>query len=333
MPESNAILISIFHLQQQMYSDVTSVIDMLVLEGKYFQVNDNSLRSHLIIIDVDGESGKEKLQQSMSGQVKLLLSSKPVSGKNIISVQKPVNVNNLKSVLTKLYSMMQMHLVNSNKLENNSSEEFSIKETLFFTLLKAKNNKGYLQISYDRLKVFIDGDSQSVKTDNSLEEVRKLVSIPFTNLKIDKIGGSVFQAQTQNLNVITLHNILWSAAIFCSNGHLLPGHDENKAVKLRAWPSFTRNDFNPEHLKIAALLAQRAISLKELSKQTKISYSEIVNFYNAAFSVDLIDLNISDLNYEKHVVQPKQNAIKSTLLNKIAARLGFSQRINGTYNG
>lgn len=334
MTENNAILISILNLSHSILRDVSDAINMLGRDGEHFQINNNFTKSHLVVIDVDDETGKEKFQQTLSGQVKLLISTNLISGRNIVSIKKPVDSEVLKSILSKLYGMMSNHLNKQATASNPDKTECSlITDTLFYSLFEAKKNKCYLHVYNKNIELFVDGNNQSVKYKGSIDNVRKIVQLPFNELAVNKIDNSTFQKLSNDLNVVTLHNILWSSAIYNSNGRLLPAHDEHKAVKLRAWPSFTRNDFKPEHLKIAAILAQKTISLTELAKQSDISYFDIVNFYNAAFAVDLFDQNVTNPEYEKNVSQPKINSVKSSLLNKIATRLGFNYRISGSCNG
>ena len=104
---------------------------------------------------------------------------------------------------------------------------------------------------------------------------------------------------------------------------MLPGHNANDPVRLKAWPNFTRNDFKPAYLKLAAVLAQRPVALSDLEKLTQVPYEDIVNFYNAAFSVDLIEKDISPTQV---ATQAKPVSVeKKSLFGKIADRLGFGQ--------
>lgn len=342
MSSNSSILISAHSLSEQLKTELTSAVNLLLLDGKLFQFNDiQNKNSHLLVIDVDNEEGRQLLNNSLAGQVKILVSSTAQSGKNVVGLKKPVDIESFKNILSKLFETMHAQLAKMNAAKNekiistpaNSSQTNSIIESVFYNLFLAKNNKQILHIASNELEVYIDGNNQSLKTGGSLDDIRKLILVPFNEITIKKISDNEFQDKTKQLQIVTLHNILWTAAITCSNGQLLPGHDDQTAVKLRAWPSFTRNDFKPEHLKLAAVLAQRPISLIELSKQTNINHAEIVNFYNAAFSVDLIDKNAPDKNDNVQPIKQNVNQKKNNLLNKIASRLGFGQRVNGTYNG
>lgn len=349
MTANNSILVSPCNLSEQFNSELLATLSMLSEEGLLFKVKSaNDKNAHLLVIDVDTESGRQQLSESMPGQVKLLISSTLESGKNVVGLIKPVNKDKLKNVLSKLFKTMQIQLSikseeknlkntadNLNKSDNNIDKEanHNITETVFYDFLMAKKNKTTFHITSNETEIFVDGENQSLKTLGTIDDVRRLISLPYNQLNVKTIDSGQFLDKTQNLQVITLHNVLWTAAIICSNGLLLPGHDENQAVKLRAWPSFTRNDFKAEHLKLAALLAQRPISLSELSKQTDITYIEIVNFYNAAVAVDLIDKNPQEYKQPVKKAVTNTNQKKSNLFNKIAARLGLSQHLNGTYSG
>ena len=335
MSTNNAILISPCSLSEQLQTELNTALKLLLSDGHLFQIKEpNNRNAHLLVIDVDNEDGRKLFHESHGGQVKLLISSTTESGKNVVGLQKPVDIEKLKNVLSKLFEKMQAQLakLNTSKtIEKDAAD--SIVDTLFHEVLMAKNNKQTLHISSGEFEVFVDGKNQSLKTQGTLDDIRQFIALPYRQIATNKIDENEFQSKTQQLQVITLHNVLWTAAITCSNGRLLPGHDETQAVKLRAWPSFTRNDFKPEHLKLAALLAQRPISLSTLREKTDIPYPEIVNFYNAAFAVDLIDKTVEQQKETTQSIHSNIDKKKSNLFNKIASRLGFGQRISGSYNG
>lgn len=333
MTKKNSILVVSCHLYDQVKSDITDALDSLLSQGCCFKISENPRIAHLLVIDVDADAGRKQLETSLPGQVKLLLSSNKESGKNIVCIQKPVNIQTTTKVLNKLFTMMYAQMVKVDTIDNNEKKTVtSITDSIFYSLLQAKKNRQLLHITSCAAEIFIDGINQTIKIDGTLEDLRKLLNAPFSELVIKDIH-EVLPEKSNSLQVIALHSALWTAAIICSRGILLPELNIHEPVQLRAWPGFTRNDFKPEHLKLAAILAQRPISLADLEQQTKIPYEDIVNFFNAVYAVDLLEQNMMQKDVHSQSLQTKKTVIKSTLLNKIAARLGLNQRSYGTYHG
>lgn len=328
MHVENAIFISAPDLDGQDQVVVKTAIKLLSHDGKSFElIDDNINNAHLLVIDADTDSGKRNLKQSRPGQVKLLLSSRPKSGKNIIAMQKPLEITLLKEILGKLFAKMQTQLSSKPKTAHttntpNKAGTPLLTDSLFHILLSTKENKEVIRVSSpNSAEIYVDGLNRSLATASDMNGIRSLIKTPYKQLNIKKLESSDFAVHSNQLNISSLYNTLWIAAIECSRGQILPGHSLEEPVRLRAWPNFTRNDFKPSHLKLAALLAQRATALSQLATQTNIAHREIIDFYNAAYAVDLVERNVTQTSAQ--VAQKKVSNSHRSLFSKIATRLGF----------
>ena len=311
-----------------------TAVKLLTHDGKVFKIiSENNSQAHLLVINVDKESGKNILENSREGQVKLLLSNQTQTGKNVISLKIPIEITTLKEILGKLFDKMQKQLSSARaqlprKGGITSNTNQILTNTLFHLLLSVKENKEYVFVKTEGYpEILVDSKNKSIYTTATDDELTHIVKVPLNEFNIDKLKSSDINVEDRNRKIISLHDILWMSAISCSHGQLLVGHDIDQKVRLKAWPNFTRNEFRPSHLKLAAILAKRAVALSELETLTKVPYNEIVDFYNAAYSVDLIDKDISKTKNEipERELSPK----KKGLLSKIANRLGFgSQNLN-----
>jgi len=325
MQSENPIFVSFCGVSTEDEFLLITVIKLLAHEGKIFKVIDNHSQSHLLVIDFDAESGKRDFKRSRDGQVKLLIGDRKYSGKNLISVIKPFEITSLKEIFANLHEKMFMQLELARKksprvggLSRNSTHVLT--DTVFHLLLSTKENKDHVCIGSEGYPdILVDGENKSITTTASTQDLDHIIRKPLFEHNVRKLKGT--NLSNKEGKISPLYNVLWMSALSCSHGQLLPGHKSSEPVKLKAWPNFTRNGFKPEYFKLAAILAQRPVALSDLENLTQVPYAEIVNFYNAAYSVDLIEKNFD--NMDAKVTERKVSAKKKSLLGKIADRLGF----------
>lgn len=331
MQSHHQILVSSHGLAADEKVALITVIKLLTRDGKVFKlVSDNVTQAHLLVLNIDSESGRDCFKSSRDGQVKLLITNRTQTGKNIIPVKKPVEISALKDVLGKLFEKMQKQLEltmgnipRTGGVTNDATHNLT--NTLFHLLLKTKENSEHVSIrSVDYPEVVVDGENKSVSTTASDEQLSHIINTSLTDISVSQPAKAANKKENNAAKIFSLDDILWMAAIHCSKGQLLPGHKTNELVRLKAWPNFTRNDFRPSHLKLAAVLAKSPVALDKLEQLTEVPQAEIIDFYNAAYAVDLIDKNIANTQ----TASPKRNITreKKGLLSKIASRLGFGQQ-------
>lgn len=323
MTPTTSLVISSHGLLDDEQEALGKALENLGTAGLHYQLHSGNVqKAHLVVLNDETDSGKSALLRARAGQVKLVFSSTPRSGKNMILVRRPVNITLLQNILSRVFGKMQDQLIQN--IEPQSSEPASQNETLFTTLIYAKEKQKLLCLTLpDLTKLYVNGQSKTFMADDDINHLKKFAPIPLSEIKLSNIDEEHFSAETRKKPISALHRLLWTAGIYGSEGKLLAGHTMDRPVKLRAWPNFTRNDFLPQHLKMAAIIARRPTSLEQLVKQTGIAQSDIINFYNAAYAVDLIE--ISDSSEVEDKIPAIQNSgmaqTRQGILSKLASRL------------
>ncbi len=330
MGTQTALLISPHGLNTDEQDALTQVLEKLAMDGMQFQLQpDNVQQAHLVILDDETETGKNALLRARTGQVKLVFSSRNRSGKNLISIQKPINLTSLKELLIRIFQKMYSQLA----LQPGATVLTQVNDfgpqgilqpdsNLFVVLLDAKEHQQYLRIEAPGFpEIYVNGNSKSFATRTDQNDIKKILSVPFEQLAITPINEQDFNQNTNDMLIAALYRLLWVSGIYGSNGQLIAGHDTSRPVKLRAWPNFTRNDFLPQHLRLAAILARYPTTIDELVETTGINQAEIVNFYNAAYAVDLIEFAENTAAQIKAPPPPSLNDKCRSILSKLAARL------------
>lgn len=306
---------------------VMTATKLLSLDRIHFQIYTGQLtKAHILIVDDENSEGKQALKQSRPGQIKFIITHSPRMAMNTIGLQRPLELGNLKKLLTNIYSKLQVQLQQKQHTQPAAKQHHEVQvlsDSLFKLLLESKEKKHILRIACnDMPDFFIDGRNHCLATKANEAEIDRFIDLPLDALSILHMNPETFSVHSNNLSIQSLHNLLWLAGIKCSDGKLLSGHRLDKPIQLRAWPNFTRNSFIAEHLKLAAVLAKQAMNLVQLSEITRIPITDVINFYNAAYAVDLI---VYKDNADRTPVVSRQNVTaKQGLLSKIAKRLNLN---------
>lgn len=298
-----------------------------LLEKMSVQVNllaQGDTSGNVLVVDVDNESGKQFYQQFHPSRAHtlLLLSSDALNDNRHLILRKPMRVQTLKDVL------YDIHLESAPKKKAEPTvkpdsyaptKNFDPQSVLFFLLLKAMEEKQVLQIfCHPYSPLFVHAEQSIVATSSSREVLRKITH-SLTDIKSTKLSAADFEILAKGQLIMPLKNLLWSAALYGSQGQLMPTHSPDVPVRLKAWPNLSRLDFDPEHMKLASLMAAQAMSLKQLAERTKLPWATVVGFYNAVTIMGLVLINPNKSNIQ-HSTTPAEPE-KMGLFSKIAQRL------------
>ncbi len=289
-------------------------------------IEGHSTNGELVVVDYDTETGQSQLSAIRGSQVKIIITAgKPVQGKNTVTLHKPVRVTTLSDILVQICRQIYEHISKHPQSTNSATAPSTNQNqnTAFHHFLKAKQEKSTLKVTCPNCPdVYINGTDKTIFIKGAHESLETYYLPDNTCITSEPITPEVLLASVQGLTPHALDAELWQAGIECSNGQLLPEQQTNIPVKLKAWPNFSRQGFKPEFFKIAAYMAKQAISIDELSKVTQIPLNIIIDFYNAAFAVDLIEKPSG--NQAQGTQQRSMSNSRKTLLAKLANRLRFA---------
>jgi hypothetical protein len=283
------------------------------------QLIQHGVSGNVVVIDIDNPVGKTFYDQYHASRAHklILLTEHNFHDTRHLVLCKPMRVQTVKDVLHDLYTDMLPRKKNTlTSLSDTSSENFKPLELLFFILLKAFETKETVQIfCHPYSPLFVQTEKNMVAV-SSRETLRKIIHST-TPIKSTKIASSDFEILARGQMIVPFKNVLWSAALYGSQGHLIPTHSPDIPVRLKAWPNLSRLDFESEHMKLASLMAGQPVTIRELVARTKLPWSTVVGFYNAVTIMNLVLINPNSA--PKHVVQAEPE--KMGLFSKIARRL------------
>lgn len=318
------VSISHVELSNTDHSVLKVVIGLLAKNGIKADVLDKSdMAGNVTIVDIDTPAGKAFYEKfTARNHSLLLLTSETVNDHRHMILKKPVRVQTLRDVLTDICIDVGSTPTSPSKNKEKNTATATIKinfqETLFFTLLKAKQDKQVMQIfcpPYSPL--FVNPAKGIIATSASRNILRKITRNQTGPVKGTKISDADFEILSKGQLIIPLENILWSAALYGSQDQLIEGHSADMLVQMKAWPNFSRLEFEPEHMKMATFMTSAPLTLKQLAEKSKVSWEKVVGFYNATAATGLIIANPTNL--------PKATttkiAAKAGLFSKIAQRL------------
>ncbi len=318
VPHGHTLYLAVAGLSDQDRLALTTAIKLLAHDGKPFELLEaQPRRAHLLVLDADHREGREALAAARPGQVKLLLAAEARIGRNLIAVRKPVDIGRFRDLLGRLYEKMAAQLSHRDAPARPAT---ATPVDVFRTLLDARNQRRRLVLEVAGTgSAWIDGEAGSVTSTLDTAALHRLLTRPAGAFTVREPAPGE-QAPAGDIQVTSLSTLLWDAALACSGGRLLPGHDTETPVRLKAWPNFTRHAFHPDHLKLAAALARAPHTLAGLAAVTGVPLATAIDFHNAAFAVGLLERAGDDT---PAVPPPAPPSPRRGLLARIARRLSL----------
>ena len=340
-------VVGLSSIEAAVFAAVSRILCLQDIQIKVAEKPDNACQ--LIIIHTDSERGNavfERLKgQKIRQHLLLIANKKPDLSKINISqsfLSKPLRVQELLECLEKLSLQLNKARVQApnqasiipvknnnmttvraavpNRLKSYRPSTFN-SIILLSTLLDARDNNAVYQIANKHHGNFwVNGIKQEVISNFSPKELFKLITeYHESGYIISTISLENFKVLTENKVNVKLDDVLWYAAMADKRGQLIENLDENTPIKLTSWPNMTRLSYNPNHIRMAAMLSRQAETLTDLVSKHQLPRLDTVCFLNAAYSIHILE-KFTKQAIAATPVKPVNNK-KSNLLHKIANHL------------
>lgn len=285
----------------------------------------------IVIVDVDMPEGRDfyRLFESKKNQVLLVLSSENLNDTRNMILRKPVRVQTLKDVLLDLCTEKSKTLFDTYGAQ--STKPSAPEKNLFFILLESRDEKKIRQIFNPPFPaIYINGFDNVLAFSGTQDSFRKMMQAPSYQLEIKSLAWADFNSLARGQIIIPLLDALWTAALFGSQGQLIPGHSPDTPILLKGWPNFSRVEFDSDHMRLTSIMSKQVLTLNQLHEKTQIDYKKIVSFYNALWSASLIQANFAlpTTAVPTHSESKQSEPKKAGLLARIAQRLSFSKKFS-----
>lgn len=146
-----------------------------------------------------------------------------------------------------------------------------------------------LDSQIDCLALYVDIKQRIYYTHNTLAQLDAYLTAR-DSLFIKSYTAEEFNEciEAENLKPQSLKNLIWYAAITLSAGRVIKNHDNNAVVSLKSWPDL-RLPRCMDYAKLAAFMKNNAATLEMIAEKTGIARTDVHNFYNACYLIDIID--------------------------------------------
>ncbi len=297
------------------------------------EVIEETVESYAEATDVDLEAMLDELQQEMG---------------NTAGGTPNINSESTDGSTQKTYQGTQAQerwalLCGDKKLVRSASDikksAFTLEEhflsSLLNTLKEGKETKQIKRIKYDDLLIFIDYETDTVYSDLSIhsDEYAQICFEPIKaeSIKIHALDNSEVRMLQKTIinephNVYSTEAFIWTTSLLTSRGRLVKNTSTSKAIGLKSWPNLTRVESFPHMMNIAAVFSKNPGNLMDVSKWLNIPQCYVFAFYNAAFFLNMIDLdsNVGSKNKSRRLPfnfgskkKSENSGMFSRLLNKI----------------
>lgn len=324
------VSISVIELSSTDYSVLKVAITLLERNQlKVHLLEKGNTSGTLVLVDFDTTSGKDFYRQFNYARHRamLLLSTETLNDHRNLVLKKPLRVQTLKDVLYDLYLDLnpQLKIGQANRpteeTQNSNlpvSNSVNPQNNLFLILFKALQEQSIIQVFCPpHSPLYVNTINGIIASSISNEILRKIILSQSYSFKSTKLSGADFEILAKGQVIVPLNQVLWNAALYGSHGQLITGHSPEVPIQLKAWPNLSRLDFEPDHMKLASIMAGKALTLQQIQLQTHLPWETIVGFYNAAYATNLIVINPANLP----TTTSKSAPVKASLLAKIANRL------------
>jgi len=319
-----SINVSFIELSDTDHSVLKVAVKLLTEKSKieFCLLEKGDMNGLIIVVDTDTPLGSQFYSQFdyANNRAMLLLSSKIFTDQRSVVLKKPVRVQTLRDTLYDITIDSSPNLIKT-KADHHSLAIMSAlgnQETLFSILLKAKQDNQVIQVFCSpHPPLFINVPQKIVATTASRAILRSIIRTPSGPITSTKLSNSDHEALAKGQVIISFSNVLWNSGLYGSRGQLIRGHSSDVPIQLKAWPNLTRLEFDSEHIKLAAIMTQHVLTLKQIEEKTKLPWDTIVGFYNATWATDLVLINPKGL---PTVTAPQKNR-KTGLFAKIAQHL------------
>jgi hypothetical protein len=303
-------------------------------------LSEDDISGSVVLLDADSDAGKGLYAElsGKRGQMLIVLTEQTLNDTRNLVLKKPLRVQTLKDVLFDLHQQLSAPAAAGLSLNKApppavsaapvSSAPFAADQNLFFTLLKIQRAQQRAQIFYPPFSpLYADGKDGIVATSASRATLRKMVSQPCDKLKTLNLSDADFDILARGQLIMHFSHVLWSAALFGSQAQLIDDLSVDQPLRLKAWPNFSRLDFDQPHMALSSLMASQPMTIQQIQAKTKLDVSIIIGFVNASAVTDILDASAPKA---APVAPPPaaapHNDAKRGLFAKIAKRLNIDQQ-------
>ncbi len=108
------------------------------------------------------------------------------------------------------------------------------------------------------------------------------------SFRVDRLASDLAEAVLTSGSLRPLSHLIYSAALFGSEGRLMLNSDVESRLSLLGTPDFDAVPQLPEHMAIARYMIGNAGNLAEIAESTGVSISIVIDFCNACEAIGLI---------------------------------------------
>jgi len=126
---------------------------------------------------------------------------------------------------------------------------------------------------------------------------------------------------TQPLHSYSIESFVWRISLWSSRGCLPGSVDVNTAVYLNAWPNLTRLQNFPHAMRIAALLTQKPVVLRDIPRQLNISQRYVFSFISAVQALGMLRISQRKVDQTFDLPAEQKKPAPRSLLKKLLGRL------------
>lgn len=284
---------------------------------KHFSLTESS-SPEVLLIDIDNPQGKQYLSQFQYGNASIITLSlskhealpahilqikKPITGVELIRSAEKIVLDKHKSASrevtrsspqnTKDETLEKSHKTASSSTSSILQEDIefydpspSLQGMLRKAIQLSDKENSTVVMTIQKYQLEINARNHSARLNFPKSRLRTLCQFPLSDHTCSIKKGLMVSITNKNLSM-SLTELSWNAAIFCSRGRLPKNFSNQVQYHLKSWPNVTRWNC-PEHtMKMASLWSKHPNTIQHISQQLSIPLIHVHSFITAAMDSHL----------------------------------------------
>lgn len=318
-------------------SSLRTISGFIKTKGKHHLILTDELVPDVLIIDIDNPKGQQLLSHYQNSGINLItlsLSQQENIPASIIQIRKPLTgveiLRSAEKIQNSLVSKKKIHagepkkVVDHKRLPSEPLPQQPLAydpSTTFQGMLRkaiqlSDTEKTPVLISIQQYRIEIHADKNRARLNFSTKRLRTLCQFPLTD-HLCNIRKGLMVSTTNDNSVISLPELSWDVALFCSRGRLPQNIAADAQYALNTWPNLTRWNHCEHAMRIASLWSKSPNNINNIALQLALPVENICSFITAA-----IDSNLANKCDDMTEVLPfKSKKSNSDLFRKLLKRL------------
>jgi hypothetical protein len=277
----------------------------------------------VLLVDVGHPDFQRIVQSRASGSVAIAVCDEQAPAEHdVVMLRRPLHTDSLRDVLCSIRGVNPRQTGEFQRHRDGQPMPLrDLAARYRFELARLSN----ATVSIEGRTFYLFPQKYLYVSEHSTDTFQKFRGSARTNIHVVADGkeNAEATAAAAALPARRLDEFLWYLGMNAGDGQLLPWLYTDRVYRLTRWPSVVRRNNDASQVKIATLMARRALSASELCHATGTEYEAVADILNGCSVSGCLE-GFTPAEAPKTSAAPAKNHSISSLLGRIRLKLGLA---------